>query len=780
MKKVIYLTIIVLTVGLLPILINPGMLGINDFTSQQVPFILETKRMLGSGAPFWSWNTFAGANFWGSYSFYTLTSPFVWIACLFPASKILWGILLSLYLKTICASVFSYLYFKKMSFNSFYSTCGALLYTFSSFWACNLFYFHFCEPILIFPIFLIALEKVIRKESNCYIWLSIASFAVVFINFYFAVSTFLLGLLYLIFRTVGNKTFSFRTILLSFAAVILGILIDAFILLPTYYTLEGTARATIDSDSVVAYGSIGKGLITIIRIFVHRLPSLVIPSVTEMNINDSMFNYSAYSSCQAFINIFGIFGIIIYCKQKRNWLSWLLLLLVIIYLTPLNNIFSLFTNIGYTRWLYGFIFLGIVATLYVLKDKTKIRPCLFYSYIVLVLLIFGATWGRAIFFSHFLQGENIKLVFPRVLWLGLFILNMACLFIWYYNRNNKTLLLALISLVGCAQLSASTYLLKADIRDGHLLSQSQSIERSQGRFILSENLDGHAKTMKYRTDNIHSPFNIEILNNMPGIYSQHSVFNKELIPLRKTVNSGIDIPKFMIDESDHIAMNALMSVKEVRDYKIKSDSINFFNINDSSLHCIKRGEQYDIYSSDYFIEPGFAYTSYMLRSDLDSILDNDINSSAPKILLDNVIISESDESVFKTFMNRGIYNSDKSLGDIIKDRRKIKATNFSGNTKGYRAEITTPDSVLLFFSVAADPGFTAFIDSIPTKIYNVNLGMNGIIVPPGSHQIVFKYFPPGLKDGIIISFISVVILIILICFGKKRNKGIKISRESSE
>ena len=32
-----------------------------DYLEQQIPFILETRRVLLSGTPYWSWNTFLGA-----------------------------------------------------------------------------------------------------------------------------------------------------------------------------------------------------------------------------------------------------------------------------------------------------------------------------------------------------------------------------------------------------------------------------------------------------------------------------------------------------------------------------------------------------------------------------------------------------------------------------------------------------------------------------------------------------------------------------------------------
>lgn len=162
MRKLLLYVIIILTVALLPVFISGGHNWVfTDFIKQQIPFIIETKRMFASGHPWWSWNTFTGDNFIAAYSFYTATSPFVWINCLFPADKILWGILLSFYLKTCCTAAFAYFYFKKVGFSKELCILGGLMYSLSSFYICNLFYFHFCEPIMVFPLLLLSVEMVL-------------------------------------------------------------------------------------------------------------------------------------------------------------------------------------------------------------------------------------------------------------------------------------------------------------------------------------------------------------------------------------------------------------------------------------------------------------------------------------------------------------------------------------------------------------------------------------------------------------------------------------------
>ena len=56
-----------------------------DFIEQQLPFILETRRILRGGLNSYSFFTFLGAPAVGSYAFYTLGSVFVW--CLPPARR---------------------------------------------------------------------------------------------------------------------------------------------------------------------------------------------------------------------------------------------------------------------------------------------------------------------------------------------------------------------------------------------------------------------------------------------------------------------------------------------------------------------------------------------------------------------------------------------------------------------------------------------------------------------------------------------------------------------
>ena len=157
------LSLITAFAGMLPSIIQHGGYFVSkaDYITQQIPCILETKRMFSTGMPYWSWNSFLGDNFLGGYAFYTVGSPFVWIAILFPENHILQGITASILLKFFVCGITSFLYFRIFIKKPIYAIIGSLLYTFSSFTILNTQFNHFTDVIALFP-----LITTLQKETD--------------------------------------------------------------------------------------------------------------------------------------------------------------------------------------------------------------------------------------------------------------------------------------------------------------------------------------------------------------------------------------------------------------------------------------------------------------------------------------------------------------------------------------------------------------------------------------------------------------------------------------
>ena len=125
-----------------------------DFNVQQVPFYQMIHDAIRSGNFFWSWTTDLGANTIGSYTFYLLGSPFFWLTLPFPSHAVPYLMGPLLMLKMGCASLTAYLYLKRYVRNQNTALIGAMLYAFSGYSIYNIFFNHFHEAIIFFPLLL--------------------------------------------------------------------------------------------------------------------------------------------------------------------------------------------------------------------------------------------------------------------------------------------------------------------------------------------------------------------------------------------------------------------------------------------------------------------------------------------------------------------------------------------------------------------------------------------------------------------------------------------------
>lgn len=79
---------------------------------------------------------------------------------------------------------------------------------------------------------------------------------------------------------------------------------------------------------------------------------------------------------------------------------------------------------------------------------------------------------------------------------------------------------------------------------------------------------------------------------------------------------------------------------------------------------------------------------------------------------------------------------------------------------------------LLFLSDTYYPGWKAFVDSQPTKIYRADYAFRAVVVPKGDHTVRFTYSPQSFLQGATISGISVMAAIIFLLFLPKWRKHI--------
>ncbi len=76
-------------------------------------------------------------------------------------------------------------------------------------------------------------------------------------------------------------------------------------------------------------------------------------------------------------------------------------------------------------------------------------------------------------------------------------------------------------------------------------------------------------------------------------------------------------------------------------------------------------------------------------------------------------------------------------------------------------EVNAEEGGILMTSIPYCQGWSASVDGEETEIIPIGNGFLGIRVAAGSHQIVFRFEAPGLKEGLVISFLSLLLVICL-------------------
>lgn len=183
-----------------------------DFNVQQIPFYQECHRAIRSGEIFWNWNTDLGANFIGSYSFYLLGSPFFWLTLPFPNSFVPYLMGPLLILKFALAALTGYMYIRRFTRTSDAARLGGILYAFSGFSVYNVFFNHFHEAIIFFPLLLLSMELLLTENKRGYF--ALAVFICALSNYFFFFGMVVFSVIYYIVRLCsGAIKFRFKSFL---------------------------------------------------------------------------------------------------------------------------------------------------------------------------------------------------------------------------------------------------------------------------------------------------------------------------------------------------------------------------------------------------------------------------------------------------------------------------------------------------------------------------------------------------------------------------------------
>ena len=739
-----------------------------DFNAQQIPFYRMCHDAVRAGDFSWNWTTDLGVNFIGSYSFYLLGSPFFWLTIPFPSSFVPYMMAPLLMLKMALMSLTAYLYLHRFV-KSEYAVLGGIMYSFCGFSIYNIFFNHFHEAMVYFPLILYALERCMKEDKRGLF--AVTMFLSAINNYYFFIGQCVFLIIYWLVRATSHAwDVTPRRFARMFFEAVIGTAMAAVLLLPSYYSVLQNSRinSTIAGWSTLYYGKPQR--------FWDIIHSFFFPSDIPARPNFFPDADNKWASMSAWVPMFGATGAIAFFQSRKhnNWLHRILIIVVICALIPLfNSMFQLFNSGYYARWFYMITLMLITATVMCVESKpTAPKPNWKRA--------FGWSVGITLFFI------GILAFMPKNWNTGGGPLQTGL-----YSDKTRFWVYVAIVLIGLA-LSALVLYVKAKYPKAfystaliclcvvcmgyswYVVSTGRKVSTYHAAWVQERAIEGIDKISLPEQDefsriDVNSSLdNMGIYWEIPCIQAFHSIVPGSIADFYESM--GIHRGVGSRPEQAYFAIRGLLSVKWMFDYANTEgqthakNSTSYFEQSDGTM--LAQGYTYafmqngfKVYRNENYIPMGFTYDSYITHSEYKA-LSSDENRE--EMLLKTLVIEDEDVSIVAGKLphynvSGTPYGYDAYVQDC-NDRRATAASAFKAYSTGFTATIQMDKSNFAFFTVPYEGGWSATVNGQPVEILKSGIGFMAVPCKAGVNEIEFTYRTPGLGTGILLTGVSVAVL----------------------
>ncbi|TCL45356.1 YfhO family protein [Harryflintia acetispora] len=723
-----------------------------DFNVQQIPFYQLVHRAVRSGDMGWNWYTDLGANFIGSYSFYNLYSPFFWLTLPFPTEALPYLMAPLLVLKTACAALTGCLYISRFVADRRYAVLGGLLYAFSGFATYNIFFNHFHEVIVFFPLLLLALEMLVVDGKRGYFAIAVAVNCM--INYWFFIGSVVFTVLYFFVRSASHGwQMDWRKFLLVALESVLGVMAACFALVPSVLAILGNPRTT--SDNILT----GWGF----WLYGHeqRLPaileSIFFPPDIPSRPNFFPDHGAKWASLSAWLPMIGPAFVLGYLfSTPRSWLKRLLLTSLVIALVPgLNSVFILFNHSYYARWFYMPLLLMALASVVAL-ERYRIRHAsvdlmrgLRCTAVICGVIVFAIG-----FTPQEVDGEEVVglMKYPERFWIYAAIVALGLLTVFLIMRylcDHPQFFKVFGVSLGCICVIYSVSMIAMGRQHSDDRDWMKSIAMDGAKELTLPDEGTFARADIY--DNMD---NLGMYWGLPNIQAFHSIVPVSLMEFYPSVGVKRDVSSK--PQPEYYELRSLLSVRwlfvDENEPQEHQPSTPYFTPVDNQLG-------FNIYENDNFLPMGFGYDKYITRQQFEST-DETLRA---RLLHKAVLIEDDDVDNIRQIIDRLPISLEEDLTESaylqdVEARRASSAGLFERDNGGFTSEIFLPKDEIVFFSVPYDKGWSATVNGIETKVLKVNGGFVGVPGAAGYNRIRFDYRAPGLTGGVAITIFGIMLL----------------------
>lgn len=728
-----------------------------DYNAQQIPFFKHSVEAVHNGTLGWDWGTDLGANFFGSYTYYTLGSPFFWFMTLFPASISEYLMAPLLCVKFALISLFAFTFIRRFVAKPESALIGGLLYAFSSFNLYNVF-FQFQDAFMYFPLLLVGLEEFVVNKRKGLFALVVAINCLA--NYFFFIGDCVFLVIYFIIRCTMDKRFrvSLKEFLQLAIESVIGVLIAGVLFVPSIYQVLDVPRSTniLKNWNFLFYSNEQRyGLL---------LESFFFPP--EVAARNNMFTEAnaKWSSVALYLPLFSMAGVVAFIKgAKKHWVRTLLFVCLFMAFIPgLNAAFTLFNDNYYTRWFYMPELICCLATVYALeREEFDLRfgnkVCAVVISVMSVLALLAPFTKKV----KDVNGKETEVILPRFMvsmdptvYVQIFLAaaSIVCLFIIIKTRKTSS-----------AQFFQKTVLSSviagSMILGYYFIGVGRLIGPELGRYnqMVSAEFEIDDPDF-YRIEGVNETNNFNMFTESSSLKSFTSIIPGSTFDLYKTL--GISRSVNSAPDYSNYAFRALTRVKYLMIPKDMNATKRSDALDDLEIYQYfdTQGE-YDLYKTDYALPMGFAYDTYF---PIESVKGANY---ADKLMVRSVFLTDEQIDKYGDILTKDrtdfVYSKSQFLLDA-KDKIKNGVIQFSVTKEGFTAKTRYQSEKLVCFSVPYCEGWSAEINGVPAEVDKINGGLCGIRVPEGLCEITFKYRTPGLTLGIICTIAGIAFLALYI------------------
>ena len=761
-----------------------------DFNVQQIPFYQMCHGAIRDGNINWNWLTDLGSDFVGAYAFYTLGSPFFWVTLIFPNSFVPYLMGPLLILKFAFAALTGYMYIRRFTKTSYAASLGGLLYAFSGFSIYNIFFNHFHEAIIVFPLLLLSIELLITEIRRGVFALAVAFCAITNYFFFFGMVIFCIIYFFVRLYSKAIKVKITRFWAFVFEAI-LGVALASVLLVPALNAVMGNERI---SRILMGWNGITYGKE---QIYLYVIQSFFFPPdiparpvfFPEANVK--------WSSVAGWLPVFSMTGFFTWFKlREKSWQKRLLAICALCALVPiLNSAFYAFNTSYYARWFYMPVLIIALATVMLAEDK-KVDFSYGLKWTTAITLAFVLVIG---FFPQTVT-ENGK----EELIFGLYTQDSNGT---YALRFWTTSIIAIICLVVqkllfiARQKSHTKFYMGAiacvcavSIVYGNVFIATGRMHSYEVKDVVIDSLiEGEVNLpddSEYRIDVYDGVDNTGMYLGLPSINAFHSVVSPSIMEFYDYI--GVERSVASRPDTDVPAIRSLLSVKYLLN---RTDGDSFIDEDGETLmpgfEYLKTSGNYYVYENQNYVPYGFSYDYYMSYKFCDDYSE----SLRSQLMLKAILLTDDQIEKYGDYMTNveelryqssyddsivSLNFNDNSISVDAAALRQTAAEEFKVDNKGFSARVTRDKKSLVFFSVPYDKGWTATVNGKAVNVEKVNAGFMAIAVDEGVSWIRFDYQNPGLALGVSVTLGAAIIFIIYMIVSSYYKKRVPTDTEYPE